>query len=117
MANSNDRDANSAPPLPEAQDAGRMPQNPHVQTRPPLVRPPLTSSTGTGFNAADAGTGLAKDSPRPNADAQPMPPAEGPEATVPQPGNIDRDALAGADEGPGSQADAEEVSSTGPVSG
>lgn len=52
--------ANPAPaPLPAAQDAGQIPvTSEDVQTRPPQVQPPLTSATGTGFNAPDAGTGM-----------------------------------------------------------
>jgi hypothetical protein len=112
MTDSNDRTSNAAPPLPEAQDAGHAPRITDVHTRPPLVPPPLTSSTGTGFNAPDAGI-----SPPDQSGSQPT--TSQPEAlrnTLPKPGNIDRDALVGEESGPGSQANAEAVASTGPIS-
>src|SRR5438046_1398183 len=105
------------PPLPTAQDAGQAPLDPNVQTRPPEVQPPLTSSTGTGFNAPDAGAapvdraGKQHDARDVSQDRAATPP-DGPQ---PKPGNIDRDALAGEKAGAGSQAGAEAVSSASSV--
>ena len=102
--------ANSAaPPLPAAQDAGQIPVKPgDLQTGPPRVAPPLTSATGTGFNAPDAGIGL------PEQPIDPMVGNPGPMA-ITRPSEmpaVDRDALAGENAGAGSQADAEAINST-----
>src|SRR4051812_15874015 len=102
MTDSNDRTSNDSPPLPEAQDAGHTLRNTDVQTRPPIVPPPLTSSTGTGFNAPDAGTSPTGQSAPQAAGLQP----ETSRDTLPQSDNFDRDALAGQEAGPGSQANA-----------
>ena len=109
----------SAPPMPPYQDAGQTPTdalNPDLQTNPPNVALPLTGSTGQGFNAPDAGTGLMPaadlNAPRPSAPAVRAMPDD---AQTPPVGSIDRDALDGERAPAGSQANAEAVASTGPV--
>jgi hypothetical protein len=107
----------TAPPLPQAQGAGHAPRNPDVQTRPPQVQPPLTSTTGTGFNAPDAGTEVPNTGASGSVGSAAGAQAAGAAPTLlPKVGNVDRDAAVGEAAGPGSQATSEEISSTGPVS-
>ena len=105
-----------AQPLPPAQDAGQ-----NVSTAPDLhtgiaTEPlPLTSSTGTGFNAPDAGTGIPDNSGSAAGGTSTTTAPTSGDAPLPDVGNVDRDALIGERQGAGSQANAEAISSTGPV--
>lgn len=111
-----------AQPQPPAQDTGQTSgAMPDLHTSPPTEPLPLTSSTGTGFNTPDAGTGVTDNSASADKGASNTGSSggtgqtEGGNATSPGAGNIDRDALAGQNKGAGSQANVEAVSSTGPV--
>ena len=105
---------NTSQPLPAAQDAGQIAVSAEdLQTQPPQIPLPLTSSTGTGFNAPDAGTGMPGQQQDASANsAEPISTASHDSATT-----DDKDALAGEKAGAGSQANAEAVSSTGPIVG
>ena len=106
-----------AQPLPPAQDAGQnVSAAPDLHTGIATEPLPLTSSTGTGFNAPDAGTGVPDNSGSAAGGTATTTAAQaGGDAPLPGVGNIDRDALAGEMKGAGSQANAEAISSTGPV--
>lgn len=106
-----------AQPQPPAQDAGQnLSAAPDLHTSPPTEPLPLTSSTGMGFNTPDAGTGVPDNSGSAGAGTSTTAPSRaGGDAPLPGVGNVDRDALAGEIKGAGSQANAEAVSSTGPV--
>ena len=102
-----------AQPQPPAQDAGLNNSSaPDLHTSPPTADLPLTSSTGTGFNTPDAGTGVPDNSSNAGGTAAST---STDNTSLPGAGNVDRDALAGQNKGAGSQANAEAVSSTGPI--
>ncbi len=105
-----------AQPLPPAQDAGQnVSASPDLHTGIATEPLPLTSSTGTGFNAPDAGTGIPDNSGSAAGGMATATAPAGGDAPLPGVGSIDRDTLAGEMKGAGSQANAEAISSTGPI--
>lgn len=120
-ADSNPADSNPSDPnnarMPAAQDAAQV-TSADMQTNPPSVPLPLTSTTGQGFNAPDTPATPAVDlttGQTLSGQSAPASSAMPSAAPDPQVGNIDRDALDGERAPAGSQVNAEAVASTGPV--